>query len=173
MFCTWLTSVGIWFIMAAYLSRRLVLTFPAHTGQPHLCLLVRELTAADQTCPNSHCHHTFLWLPGVSIPFNVGCHWAEISGSSVAMSLKPGKVLRPEQYGQPEPCANSGLILMSKTTLPPHPPVTVRRHHFRGNTAAHTHMPLRGDIRVKVLKVVLPGYYDFSHANRASCTACA
>lgn len=63
---------------------------------------------AFQICPLGHSHHAVLRLPAVTcsrvrVPFRVGCHWAAISGASVAKSLKSGRALCPAQTGQPAP----------------------------------------------------------------------
>ena len=42
---------------------------------------------------------------GFTAPFLVGCHWAAMSGLTVARSLNPGRSSWLPQYGQPLPAA--------------------------------------------------------------------
>src|SRR5262249_54552476 len=57
------------------------------------------------SCPDSHCHQTFWWLPaftsaGVKLPFFVGCHCRAKSGRVIAREVDDVAFL-PLQYGQP------------------------------------------------------------------------
>src|SRR5713101_6943583 len=90
-------------------SELLVTTcFPAHIGHPRW----REVRLAREACQMwsgslGHCHQTFRSEPattcsGVSEPFLVECHWAAMSGKSVASEFVFDTCL-PAQAGQPLP----------------------------------------------------------------------